>query len=49
MLHDVWRNGEPIFYKYENMICKILCQDWPNFQESKYKLADGLLEVRAEF
>ena len=49
MISDVWRNGEIVLFKHEKMVCRILCQDWPHSIESKYKLADGLLEIRTDF
>ena len=49
MLTDVWRQGEMVYSSYGKMICRVLCQDWPSFHESKFKLADNLIDIRSEF
>lgn len=49
MLTDVWRQGEMVYYTYGKIICRVLCQDWPSFHESKFKLADNLIDIRSDF
>lgn len=49
MITDVWRNGCMIEHRIGNVYCRVLGSYWPKLGEAKFRLADGLLEVRADF
>lgn len=55
MIGDVWRAGELVLYcgeglgKGTKMVCRVLCQEWAGLGEGRYRLADGLMEIRKEF
>lgn len=49
MLNDVWRQGHMVYHTFDNIKCRILSQDWPAFNDTKFKLADELLELRQSF